>query len=117
MQGVLYEESSVWLFVLVTVAMGGWAAWMAGRAMAITWQPYVLCVAYLLLLAGVVRFIHFALFGGTLLSAHYYLVDAAVLIAVGSLGFRHTRARQMGRQYRWLYERTGPLTWREKSRA
>jgi hypothetical protein len=114
MQGILYEEPSFWLFVLVTVLMGGWAAWMTGRAMAITWQPYLLCVVYLLLLAGAVRFIHYALFGGTLLSLHYYLVDAAVLLIIGSTGFRHTRARQMARQYPWLYERLGPLTWREK---
>ena len=114
MQGILYEEPSVWLFVLVTVLMGGWAAWMTGRAMAITWQPYALCVAYLLLLAGAARFIHYALFGGTLLSAHYYVVDALVILAIGSVGFRHTRAGQMARQYGWLYERLGPLTWREK---
>jgi len=61
-----------------------------------------------------VRFIHYALFGGTLLSAHYYLVDAAVLLIIGSIGFRRTRARQMARQYPWHYERLGPLTWREK---
>ena len=115
MQGILYEEPSFWLFALVTVAMGGWGAWMTGRAMAITWQPYVLCVAYLLVLAGAVRFIHYALFAGTLLSLHYYLVDAAVIVAIGSLGFRKRRARQMTSQYRWLYERLGPLTWREKA--
>ena len=52
MQGILYEEPSFWLFALVTVLMGGWAAWMTGRAMAMTWQPYLLCVVYLLILAG-----------------------------------------------------------------
>ena len=114
MQGIIYEESSFWLFGLVTVLMGGWAAWMTGRAMAVTWQPYGLLLGYLLLLAAVVRFIHFALFHGTLLSVHYYLVDAAVIFAIGSFGFRFTRARQMATQYRWLYERTGPLTWRER---
>ncbi len=115
MQGILYEEPSFWLFVLVTVLMGGWAAWMTGRAMAITWQPYLLCTFYLLILAGAVRFIHYALFGGTLLSLHYYLVDAIVIVAVGSIGFRRTRARQIAQQYGWLYERSGPLTWREKA--
>jgi hypothetical protein len=114
MQGILYEEPSFWLFVLVTVLMGGGAAWMTGRAMAITWQPYLLCAGYLLLLAGAVRFIHYALFRGTLLSLHYYLVDAVVILAIGSIGFRRTRARQMARQYPWLYERSGLLTWREK---
>src|SRR3712207_6423618 len=110
MQGILYEEPSFWLFALVTVLMGGWAAWMTGRAMAGTWQPYLLCVAYLLLLAGAVRFIHYALFEGTLLSLQYYVVDAALILAIGSIGFRHTRAGQMARQYPWLFERLGPLT-------
>ena len=114
MQGILYEEPSVWLFALVTVCMGGWAAWMTGRAVALTWRPVWQCVAATLVLAAAVRFIHFALFEGTLRSLHYYLVDAAVVTAIGLLGYRVTRARQMTTQYRWLYERTGPLTWREK---
>jgi hypothetical protein len=36
---------------------------------------------------------------------------------IGLLGYRTTRARQMTRQYPWLYERTGLLSWREKARA
>jgi hypothetical protein len=51
------------------------------------------------------------------LSLHYYLVDAAVVVAIGSAGFRQRRARQMASQYNWLYERDGPLTWREKRQA
>jgi hypothetical protein len=115
MQGILYEEPSFWLFGLVTVVMGGWAAWMTGRAMAITWRAFWQLILYLLILAGFVRFIHYALFGGTLLTLHYYLVDAAVLLVIGSLGFRYYRARQMARQYGWLYERTGPFSWRERT--
>jgi hypothetical protein len=72
-------------------------------------------ILFLLLLTGAVRFIHHALFEGTLLSLHYYLVDAAVVVGIGLLGYRYTRARQMTTQYRWLYERTGPLTWRERA--
>ena len=34
MQGILYEESSVWLFLLVTCVLGGGGAWMTGRACA-----------------------------------------------------------------------------------
>ena len=115
MQGILYEEPSIWLFLLVTVIMGGWAAWMTGRAMAITWRPYGMLIAYLLILAGAVRFIHFALFDGTLVSLHYYVIDAIVILIIGSLGFRYHRARQMTSQYRWLYERTGLFSWRERS--
>jgi uncharacterized RDD family membrane protein YckC len=71
--------------------------------------------AYVLILGWVVRFIHFALFHGTLLTLHYYLVDTVVLMAFAYVGWRYTRTGQMTTQYRWLYERTGPLTWREKT--
>jgi hypothetical protein len=115
MQGILYEEDSFWTFALVTFAIGGWTAWMTGRGLAKNWQPYWHLVASLLLLAMAVRFLHYALFHGTLLTLQYFLVDAVVLLVIGSLGFRVTRAEQMSRQYGWLYERTGPLTWRERS--
>ena len=65
--------------------------------------------------AGAVRFIHFALFGGTLLSLHYYLVDSAVCMAFALLGFRAARAAQMVTQYRWLYAPNGTLRWRRKA--
>ena len=32
MHGILYEEPSVWQFFFVTCLLGGWAAWMTGRA-------------------------------------------------------------------------------------
>ena len=112
----LYEEGSFGVFVLVTVILGGGAAALSGRAIAATWRPWGQVVAYSLILGGAVRFIHFALFGGTLLSAHYYLVDSAVCMAFGFLGFRATRVSQMVTQYRWLNERLGPLCWRRKPR-
>ena len=34
MNGILYEEDYIGLFLLVTVVMGGGAAWLAGRAIA-----------------------------------------------------------------------------------
>jgi hypothetical protein len=117
MQGIIYEESSVGLFLLITCVLGGWAAWMTGRAMAKTWRPFWQLLLYTLLLAGLVRFIHFALFAGTLLSLHYYVVDLVVVALIASAGFRVTRTRQMTTQYRWLYERTGPFSWREKPEA
>ncbi|WP_431310982.1 DUF6867 family protein [Methylobacterium nigriterrae] len=115
-EGLLFEESSIGLFLLVTVLMGGWAAWMTARGIALAWRPFWQSALALLVLAGAVRFIHFALFEGTLLSLHYYLVDAAVLLVVGAVGFRVTRTRQMTTQYRWLYERATPLTWRARPR-
>jgi hypothetical protein len=42
------------------------------------------------------------------------VIDAIVILGIGSLGYRYVRARQMTTQYRWLYERTGPFSWRER---
>jgi hypothetical protein len=56
----------------------------------------------MLILALAVRFIHYALFAGTLLSPHYYAVDAAILIVIAGLGFRAMRRHQMTRQYGFL---------------
>jgi hypothetical protein len=115
MQGILYEEPSIWLFILVTIIMGGWAAWMTGRAIALTWRPLWNIPLYILVLAAVVRFIHFALFGGTLLTVHYLLVDALFLFAFALAGYRYTRTTQMTTQYRWMYDRTGPFGWKAKA--
>ena len=117
MQGILYEEPTIWLFLLVTVVMGGWLAWMAGRAIALTWRPGWQLVVYMLILGLFVRFIHFALFEATLLTVHYYLVDVAVLLAFGFAGWRYTRAKQMTRQYHWLFEQAGPFGWKPRPGA
>jgi hypothetical protein len=114
MQGILYEEPTIWLFLLVTVVMGGWLAWMTGRAVAITWKPIVQLVIYTLVLGLVVRFIHFALFEATLLTLHYYLVDTVILLGFAYAGWRYNRARQMTTQYRWLFERSGPFGWKPR---
>lgn len=117
MQGILYEEPTVWLFLLVSVVMGGWLAWMTGRAIALTWKPTYQLVLYILVLGLVVRFIHFALFHATLLSPHYYIVDTVILMAFGFAGWRYNRAGQMATQYRWLFERTGPFSWKPREGA
>jgi hypothetical protein len=114
-QDFLYEEGSLGIFVLVTVILGGGASALAGRAIAVTWRPWWQIVAYMLIVGGAVRFIHFALFGGTLLSLHYYAVDSAVCIAFGLAGFRNTRATQMVTQYRWINQPAGLLRWRRNS--
>lgn len=115
MQGILYEEQSIYLFLMLTVVLGGGAAWLTGRAIALTWRPFRQLVPYALLLGAAVRFLHFALFHGTLLSAHFYLVDTIILFAFAAVGYRLTRTRQMTTQYRWLYQRTGPFTWRQRA--
>jgi hypothetical protein len=114
MSGILYEETSVWQFLFVTCILGGWAAWMTGRACAMTWRPYVSLVAYLLVLGIAVRFIHHALFDGTMLTLQYYVVDTVILLVLGTIGFRYTRTKQMVTQYHWLYERASPLSWKAR---
>jgi hypothetical protein len=111
----LYEEDSYGVFLLVTVVLGGGAAMLAGRAIAATWRPWWQVGAYALILGGAVRFIHFALFDGTLLSAYYYGVDSAICMVSGFIGFRTERAAQMVSQYRWINVPDGPLRWRRKA--
>jgi hypothetical protein len=115
MSGFLFEEDSFGVFLLVTIALGGGAGWQTGRAAARTWRPVWHVVAYCLLLGFAVRFIHYALFDGTLLSAHFYAVDAVICVLFGIAGFRATRARQMVKQYGWIHEPAGPFRWRRKS--
>ena len=113
--GLLWEEANFGVFILVTLFLGGGAAWLTGRALAQTWRPLILLALYLLLLTCAVRFIHYALFGGTLLSLHYFISDLIVLAILGWLGYRITRTGQMVGQYAWLYRRSTPVSWRQQA--
>src|SRR5216683_6148051 len=92
---LFYEEDSFGVFLLVSVLMGGGAAWLAGRAIAATWRPWWHVAFYMLILSLAVRFLHYALFEGKFLSLHYYLVDTMVCLGFGYLGFRLMRVGQM----------------------
>ena len=111
---LLSDEHSLGVFILVSVCLGGGAAWLAGRAIAATWRPWWHIALYMLLLALAVRFLHYALFDSTFLSLHYYLVDYAVCLAFGLLGFRLMRVSQMVSRYGWINERSGWLRWRRR---
>ena len=110
----LLSDASPLTFLVLTVIIGGGAAFLAGRGLARSWKPFWRIFFYMALLAGAVRFFHYALFDGTLTSLYYYLVTYLILAAFGSLGYRSMRTTQMVTQYRWLYERTSPLTWRHR---
>jgi hypothetical protein len=110
-----YTDESLAQIVIVTGLLGGSAAFLAGRAIAATWRPFWHVLVYMAMLGCAVRFVHFALFGGTLLSPLSYATDTLYLMLVGSLAWRMTRAAQMTTQYYWLFERTGPLHWRERA--
>ena len=125
--GVIYEKS-IWAFLFVTVIAGGGAAYMIGRAAAKGWNPFWQASLQALALAAAVRFLHWGLFAGaaleswrevqgTLLSLHYYLTDAAILILFAALGFRRQRTLQMLRQYGWLTAQTSPLSWKIREDA
>lgn len=121
----LLIEKSYPAFLLVTLFLGGGAAFLTGRALARSWKTFGRVLVYMLLLGLAVRFLHWGLFmdatyeswralQGSLFSLHYYITDTLVLIAFAALGYRLERARQMSSQYGWLYERTSPLTWRKR---
>ena len=107
-------EVTAWEFVFVTICLAGGAAYLTGRAVARSWQGWLKLFGYMLLLAAATRFIHFALFSGTLLSVYYYVIDLIVITAIAFLGMRITRARQMATQYSFEYERSGTLNWARK---
>jgi hypothetical protein len=107
-------EVSAWEFVFVTIILAGGAAFLTGRAVARAWEGEARLIFYMVLLAAATRFIHFALFEGTLLSLQYYLVDFVVITVIAILGKRMTRARQMARQYSFEYERKNALSWSRK---
>jgi hypothetical protein len=111
----LIWEVSVWEFLLVTAVLAGGAAYLTGRAVARSWQTNATLAIYMVLLALATRFIHFALFQGTLLSLHYLMVDFIVITALAFLGKRITRAGQMSRQYGFEYDRKGSLSWVRKA--
>jgi len=104
-------------FVALTVVIGGAGAWMMGRALARSWRPLSRVLLYAVLMGLALRFLHYALAGGTLLSLRYYLIDTAVLALAAALAWRIARTSRMVRQYPWLYYRTSPLTWAERDRS
>lgn len=101
-------------FVIVTLLLGGGAAFMTGRAVALSWQPVTRALAWMVLLTAAFRFIHYALFGNTLLSVPFYLTDFVILSIAAVVGHRLTRFRQMTRRYAWVIEPAGLLSWRRR---
>ena len=107
-------ETTLLAYLVLSCLVGGGIAFMTGRGLALTWQPAISLVLAMLAMGAALRFLHFALFDGTLLSLHYYLSDTALLILASALGYRLTRARQMINQYRQLYRPAGPLGWSKR---
>ncbi|MGB0629486.1 MAG: DUF6867 family protein [Alphaproteobacteria bacterium] len=106
--------TSVAVFIGVTVCLIGFAAFMTGQALAVTWKPVWQVVLYSFLLGLADRFLTWALFQGELLSPSGYVIDTIVIVAIAVTAHRLTLARRMTAQYPWLYERTGVFTWRDR---
>ena len=111
----LFTEDSFGVFLLLTVVLGGGAAFLAGRSLAKDWRSVASVIVFMVPLGAGVRFLHFALFQHPLFELTHYITTTLILMAFALLGFRLKRVRQMVTQYPWLYERSGPLTWRHKS--
>src|SRR5438874_11453333 len=109
------DGRALFVFVLATVLMGGGAAWLAGRAMALAWRPWWRVALPMLLLGLAVRFIHYAVFRGMLLSLPHYLLDAAACLGFGLISFRVTRVGQMVTRYDWINERASLLGRRRRA--
>lgn len=106
--------NSLGVFLGLTVCLMGFAAYMTGKATAVTWKPAWHALVYALLLGLADRFLAYALFGGELLLLSAYLIDTGTLVAIALFAWRLGRARKMVSQYPWLYERDGLLSWRSK---
>jgi hypothetical protein len=107
-------DKGFYVYMLLTVALGGAAARVTGSAIASTWRSPWQILGATLLLACAVRFFHYALFAEPLLSLRLFLLDYGVLTLFATSGFQLTRARQMVEQYPWAYEAAGLLWWRLK---
>ena len=102
------------VFLGLTVCLFGGGAWLMGAVVAGTWRSYWQVIGYGVVLTLFDRFLHWGLFDGALLSPSGFLRDGAVIMAVGLLSWRLRQVARMVRQYPWLYEKAGPLSWRAR---
>ena len=100
--------------LLFNIVLIGPASFAMGHAMAITWRPWRRIILYSAFLSAALRFLDYALAGGELWSVAGFLLGWAVQLAFAAFAYRLTRARQMARQYPWLYQRKGLLGWEER---
>ncbi|HEY2874152.1 MAG TPA: hypothetical protein VGJ56_19660 [Reyranella sp.] len=103
------------MVLLFNMVLVGGASYATGQGVASTWRPWRQLVVYAALLSAGLRFFDYALGGGELGSIGGFLLGWLVQLAIASLAYRLTRARQMVRQYPWLYQRKGLLGWEERN--
>ena len=75
-------DKGLWVFVFLTVTLGGAAARVTGSAIASSWRSPWQIVGAAFLLACAVRFFHFALFGEPLLALPNFIADYFTVLHV-----------------------------------
>ena len=106
--------NTLFVVVLLNLALIGPASFAAGHGVAVTWRHWAQVVFYTALLSASLRFLDYALANGKLWSVGGFLLGWLIQGSVGLFAYRLTRARQMARQYPWLYARRGLLGWEER---
>ena len=115
LDGILASfDKGFWVYLLLTVTLGGAAARVTGSAIASTWRPPWMIPLVIFLLACAVRFLHYALFAEPLFTLRGFLLDYFVLLMFAAAGYQLTRAQRMVEQYPWAYEQDGLLMWKPK---
>ncbi len=111
----LFIEQNPIIFFVLTIVMGCGGAFMAGKSLASGWKPLWLVFVYMVPFTAGMRFLNFALFEYNLTSMQYFLTQGLLFAGAAYLGYRLKRVAQMTTQYPWLYERSGPLSWKSKA--
>lgn len=88
-------------FAIITLVLGGAAAFMTGRALANAWRPQIVVLVTALPLAAAVRFLH-ATLAEEPIDAVKAAIAFALMTAFAYAGFVLRRRQQMARQYPWL---------------
>lgn len=104
-------SKSVPVFVILSLVFG-LCSWLAGQAAARGWRSIKVALGYAVLIALADRFLLFALRGASLLDPTGFAIAIVMFLAVAALAFRWNQVDMMVSQYPWLYERSGPLSWR-----
>ncbi len=113
----LFYDTSLWVFLFLTVVLAGGGGYLSGKAIAATWRTPWQVLPVAVVLGAAARFMHFALFGGTLTALQYLAVDALVVLALALLGYQRGRAIQMTGQYAFLFRAAGPFGWQRRPDA
>jgi len=100
------------VFLWFTVIWMGGAALLTGRALALSWRPIWQVVLSCFGLGLVDRFFAYALFDASLLSVVGYMADTVTILGIGLFAYRVVHVSVIVRQYPWLFERTGWLTYK-----